>query len=210
MRGSFNRTANVYRGQAPLVGLPFELVAGNVPCRYVTQYHIFQLQFPFTESTVWLTLDQLALVGPSVVQLGSGIVRTDYRTADQVIVSALPGVPLLVCRAEFIELEMLPSYWRYQLVPPASVDVTPRPPPPSVPPVPPVPPTVPPGPGSSGGYTWSCPAPGGTWVQSDPDSPVPPDPLCTDPGYPPFPLPPQGATAHFDCASDTWEYGDPP
>jgi hypothetical protein len=210
VRGLFNKLADVYRGPVPTVGVAFALKAAAVPCRMVPQEHVFQLQVPFGDSTAWLTLDQLPLVGPLVTEPDPGIFTSDYRAADQVIVSSHPGIPWVVCRGEFVEPDDRPGYWRYQLVLPASIGVTPRPPSPPVPPVPPVPPTVPPGPGSSGGYGWSCPAPGGIWVQSDPDSPVPPYPLCTDPGYPPFPAPPEGASAHFDCSSDTWSYGDPP
>jgi hypothetical protein len=163
----------------------------NVPCRYVIQERVSQLQFPFSESVAWITVDAIDLAGPSALVASPGVVHTDYGRSDRVQVSSEPTTFYVVVRGELVEPWKSDSYVRYLLVPPAVIGY-----------LPPAEPFC--GPGTSGGYEWHCPGTDGIWVFERRLNVEPGGVYCRDPGPPPFANPPQFAEAFFSCPTCFW------
>lgn len=140
MRGAFNRLCDVYYGPRSPFGPPNTLSQASVPCRLVPQLKIFQDQFPFSLSQFWLTHNAPAFNGPDTISPWAPAAFDDYGTADQVLISGVALPKMVVCRQEFINPVVRPSYWRCLLISSADL-VTPPWLPPS--PLPPPPPPVP-------------------------------------------------------------------
>ncbi len=158
MRAKFDQLVTLFRGPRSLTGEPWGIIAEDVPCRLVPQYHIYQDQFPLDLSTHWMTLDSHAPVGPMVWTNEIGITYTDYLSADMVMRQASSGHRHMVCRREeLLGVEGGP-YSRYLLIPllwfsdpqwlPRS-PLPPAPPPAEYPPVPPPSTSPPPAAGGS-------------------------------------------------------------
>jgi hypothetical protein len=145
-------------GPRSLTGPPWDLIAEDVPCRLVPQYHIYQDQFPFDLSTQWMTIDEYAPTGPMIWTNAIGIVYTDYLAADMVIQQDPSFRRYMVCRREELLGVEVGPYWRYLLIPllwfsdpqwlPRS-PLPPAPPPAEYPPVPPPGTSPPPAAGGS-------------------------------------------------------------
>src|ERR1700753_3010748 len=117
MRGSFNRTGDLYYGPRSLAGPPGVMYASDVSCRLVKQVHIDQEQFPFDLTDYWLTLDELEPHGPLTTSPELGSVYTDYYASDEVIVHDDDQGACLMVRKEMVGPIDSPLYWRCLLLP---------------------------------------------------------------------------------------------
>lgn len=143
-RAAFDNTCDVFYGLRSVVGPPGTQYASGIPCRLVPQTEINQLQFPFTLTGSWLTIDALTPNGPFVSSPFDGATFTDYKAGDIVVIPSFGVDIYTVCRSEYVQPFGRPGYFRYLLIPSASLVSPPWYPPVSPPPSPtPVPAIVP-------------------------------------------------------------------
>lgn len=140
MRGAFVHTYDAFYGPMSPFGAPNTQYIFAQPCRYVEQQKILQVQFPFSLAHAWMTHNAPALDGPDVIAPWVPAEFADYRTADQIVVSAKPGKRYVYCRSEFVNPVVRPSYYRGLLIDVADLVTPPWLPPSPLPPPPPPPP----------------------------------------------------------------------
>lgn len=139
MRGSFNKTCDLWYGPLSVAGPPGALWAANVPCRLVPQLRIFQYEFPFTLAGHWVTLDAFEPNIPTTVSPGEWITADQWQQADRVSIPSGAPKGYFVCRKERIVPRVGAAYWRVMVIPLAALAIPPWLPPSPYPPVPPPP-----------------------------------------------------------------------
>lgn len=117
-RAVYNDLCDIYRGPAPLVGVPNARYRANVPCRLILYDKIFPRSEPFDYEFAWLThpLPVVARGGPDF--LGVNLVGFNFDQYDRIVVlsdltltylawnceEVLPGTPRRYARCRLITM----------------------------------------------------------------------------------------------------------
>lgn len=125
MRAPFNTTCDVAYGARSVTGPPGVQYAAAVPCRVVRQQEITQIQFPFSLSNAWVTIKDVDPSGPRVSSPFNGATLSDYKACDVLTIPSGGTERYAVVREELVDPFRDPLYFRYLLVPLASLDTPP-------------------------------------------------------------------------------------
>lgn len=144
MRGAYDQVCTIRRGTEPTGGVPGSIIADDVPCRVVPQTEIFQLDYPFTECSAWITMPSFTIPTVEIGGGRAGVLWINYNSFTTVEVPKSSGNLYVMIRGEFMFPHGRPFYLRYMMLPIGVLTGPGWPPPSPLPPLPPPPPPAPP------------------------------------------------------------------